>query len=750
MTMLSAWWLDTIVVSAALALLAWTSSRLRLGTATLRHGLWMVALIKFVTPPLLFWPNGTTSEVASIASLAAEAPRPAGDPAVPLASLPTPIPRGDSIETAWIATPTAVASSPRVVGTPRQPLAPRWSWGSRERAGLVTVVIGLAFIGLLQQARAIGRAARRLRDGMEPPEWILELVADEARRIGVAPPRVLLLADSASPLLWCGLPSTLVLPEHDALGDQDQAVQLMVLHELAHLRRGDPWMERLLALAAVVWWWNPVFRWVRANLRQEADLACDAWVVADAPKLRQAYASLLVDVCGRCVHETSTVLSRSMTSPTTRMERRLTMILRDTRHPRAGWTTRLLVLGMMGLAAPVGLLVQSPDTRPSSSATTPTPRATRSARDPNINTTASAGATTAVTRPPTITLPAVAEAALEPLAELRAITETIPASAAGPAHSSDWIENGSVAESLRDRIADLEGRIDLQKNQVRIKQLRVQATELALRAAQRAKELAESRVSKGVTSTEEAAAASEKTEAARIAVLEAQAEVDASEIEVRNLSRERDIRAQQLKKWTLSQATPAASRPMSSGSRSVNASPLVAPSDLAPASASAPARYGVSSQPRSTSADVLLSTTRNVASSLPPAHGEDERSQAVLAALESTIVTDLANEMALSVLFAQLEEAATPKGQTESPLQFYIDPEATTDSPLKDAQVRVQVRKLPARTALALALNQLRASYMVRDGLIIVSTIERLHAIDGSLSASSHPSAAKPVNRSSR
>ena len=70
----------------------------------------------------------------------------------------------------------------------------------------------------------------------------------------------------------------------------------MLAHELAHLRRGDPWVARLLLVAGWLWWWNPLYWLARRRLDIEAELACDAWVVWALPDDRFVYAETLLDV----------------------------------------------------------------------------------------------------------------------------------------------------------------------------------------------------------------------------------------------------------------------------------------------------------------------------------------------------------------------------------------------------------------------------------------------------------------------
>jgi beta-lactamase regulating signal transducer with metallopeptidase domain len=77
--------------------------------------------------------------------------------------------------------------------------------------------------------------------------------------------------------------------------EQREQVRPVLVHELAHLKRHDHWTAWVAILALVVWWWNPLFWFVRRQLRASAEMACDAWVVELLPDQRRAYAELLVE-----------------------------------------------------------------------------------------------------------------------------------------------------------------------------------------------------------------------------------------------------------------------------------------------------------------------------------------------------------------------------------------------------------------------------------------------------------------------
>ena len=76
--------------------------------------------------------------------------------------------------------------------------------------------------------------------------------------------------------------------------DQDQRSALLA-HELAHLRRRDHWIRPLELIAIALYWWFPVFWWMRQALHEAEEQCCDAWVVWLFPELKGAYARTLLE-----------------------------------------------------------------------------------------------------------------------------------------------------------------------------------------------------------------------------------------------------------------------------------------------------------------------------------------------------------------------------------------------------------------------------------------------------------------------
>ncbi|MEM7354175.1 MAG: M56 family metallopeptidase [Acidobacteriota bacterium] len=90
---------------------------------------------------------------------------------------------------------------------------------------------------------------------------------------------------------------TLLLPPWAATVD-DERLRMILLHELAHLKRRDHWLQPVERLVCALYWPNPlVWLGARAALL-ERERACDATVLR-AGADRIAYARLLTDAAGR-------------------------------------------------------------------------------------------------------------------------------------------------------------------------------------------------------------------------------------------------------------------------------------------------------------------------------------------------------------------------------------------------------------------------------------------------------------------
>lgn len=130
------------------------------------------------------------------------------------------------------------------------------------------------------------RLQRLLKYARPAPSDVLARVSDLSGRLGCrCAPQVRFTDLPVAPMLCAiGMSPRLILPAAlwDRLGDAQRDVVLA--HELAHLRRGDHYVRLLELIVSALYWWHPVVWWARCELREATEQCCDAWVLWAIPQ----------------------------------------------------------------------------------------------------------------------------------------------------------------------------------------------------------------------------------------------------------------------------------------------------------------------------------------------------------------------------------------------------------------------------------------------------------------------------------
>lgn len=152
---------------------------------------------------------------------------------------------------------------------------------------LAGVCVSVVRLGLAQRAlRGLLQGATRLTDLAAHDGFA---AAPEATALAVYETGL-----AVSPMLIGVWRPVLLLPRHLRGFDVLQQ-QMIIAHELTHLRRNDPlWMAASIT-AQTALWFNPVMRELAERLTWAQELSCDQQVLAGRPQpQRKAYAAALV------------------------------------------------------------------------------------------------------------------------------------------------------------------------------------------------------------------------------------------------------------------------------------------------------------------------------------------------------------------------------------------------------------------------------------------------------------------------
>ncbi|HVQ26519.1 MAG TPA: M56 family metallopeptidase, partial [Planctomycetota bacterium] len=321
------WLVTNTLVAGVLALLVMGVGRWLRPAPAAMHVLWLFVLLKLVLPPLFEVPidvswlrTDTAVQPVVVPLVASAAVAPEARPGAPV--LPA-------------AAPAAELTLGEVL---------LWTWGAGS-------VLFVAFLLL-----GVVRGHRRLRSLGPVPPWLKCEVEMLAARLGVRVPQLLDDPAATSPCVWSLGPVRLVLPVRVLAAAVSKGRAAVLVHELAHLRRGDHWLAHLELLLASVLWWHPLFWFARARLRLWAELACDAWAVASVPEATIDFATVLIEAVARpdsAVPGLTVLAARPAARAA--FERRLTMILNENvpcRGSRAWWLP-FTALGLGLFAVPV-------------------------------------------------------------------------------------------------------------------------------------------------------------------------------------------------------------------------------------------------------------------------------------------------------------------------------------------------------------------------------------------------------------
>jgi beta-lactamase regulating signal transducer with metallopeptidase domain len=272
MTLLLTSVLLNAIAATALAIAVWgvewiPAIRRRPG---LRHALWVVVLLKLVTPPLV--------ELSILPAGLFVAPAPTRHPpAIPLDGF-SPAPSMQSRDLSLELDSATTASAPV-----------DWLLVMAAVCGLGTLAVLVVAVWQMGMLRfALRRSASR-------NDRLNGIARQAAAQMGVAAiPTITIVEANLSPLLWvrrCG--PLIVIPGRLAAQLNDQQLGCIVSHEIAHYLRRDHWTNLLSLIVAAGCWWNPVVWWVRRELRTAQEACCDALVISRSVASRKIYAETL-------------------------------------------------------------------------------------------------------------------------------------------------------------------------------------------------------------------------------------------------------------------------------------------------------------------------------------------------------------------------------------------------------------------------------------------------------------------------
>ena len=334
--------LTNALLATILASLAFLATR-RLRRPAIAHALWLIVLLKLVTPP--------------VAKLEV--------PSIPVATRPSKVVPNETLPGVVAATATGESVLQRdalrpvdvfdrlnepSLGTTFQPLAiSSFRW--RETliviwiGGIITIAVcAIARMAAFHaQLHKVGRLADKV-DAIAKnlsPKFNLRKT-----------PSVQVVASRVSPMVWTlGWRTSVLIPQELLMNLDHKQTETLIAHEFAHIQRRDHWVRWLELVCVALYWWLPVVWWARRNLRQAEEECCDGIVLRVLPDRARDYVSTLLQTVEFLLNARQPLpITGSGMGSAQVLQRRCEMILRQ---PAPREFSRLVGLVLVLIAASV-------------------------------------------------------------------------------------------------------------------------------------------------------------------------------------------------------------------------------------------------------------------------------------------------------------------------------------------------------------------------------------------------------------
>lgn len=304
--------------------------------------LWLVVLLKMVTPPLLNVPipfrwDWNQSEVSTPSSGILDATNLSLSPDDREAST-----QKVDASTAIEEMPSTLAETQKAPSKVMMSEGPRHVWP--VYLGVVWLT-GSLVCGLLVGVRIV-QFHRKLRETCLARERLQRIGKSVAKELGLKLcPELRITNSRLSPMVWpIGRPPTVVLPNGLVEELDEEQLKTIVAHEYGHIARRDCWVRWLEVVCTVLYWWNPCLWLARRELRQAEELCCDALVMQAYPGFSRIFAESLLkvdDFLSGLPYRAPLLVSEMRGAG--QMKRRIEMIVNEKLPPRLSRTIQIML-----------------------------------------------------------------------------------------------------------------------------------------------------------------------------------------------------------------------------------------------------------------------------------------------------------------------------------------------------------------------------------------------------------------------
>ena len=274
-----------------------------------RYALWLLVLVKLVLPPTLTSPASLTAVIPSLAQSSVKLQ------IEPPLTTPEVTQFVESVEPVEVSTNENVNYS---IETAAEPITADFVAQSVEPDASAVVSLswkvyaffvwlaGIAFLASWLILRLTGLRREHLKSGQQSnlPDDFIELLKATANRLNLKKmPQVILTNKVCCPAVFGVFRPVLLMPSDKLNNITRQDLEHILLHELAHIKRGDLFIHGIHMMLQIVFWFNPLLWVIRKQLQNLRELCCDATVAKILKEKTFCYRETLLETARQLLAE---------------------------------------------------------------------------------------------------------------------------------------------------------------------------------------------------------------------------------------------------------------------------------------------------------------------------------------------------------------------------------------------------------------------------------------------------------------
>lgn len=136
------------------------------------------------------------------------------------------------------------------------------------------------------------------------PEWFHEVLVKVGDKLSVNRlPAIVFSNEAFTPAVYGIFRPVLLLPDKYIDELTEEEAEHVLLHELAHLKRGDLIVHGICLILQIVYWFNPFLIWARKQMKHIREICCDITIANILREKTQKYKDTLINTARKLLTE---------------------------------------------------------------------------------------------------------------------------------------------------------------------------------------------------------------------------------------------------------------------------------------------------------------------------------------------------------------------------------------------------------------------------------------------------------------